>query len=259
MKLTTDKAGLYRHFQKNPVLYSYLIGDLDDFYFPLCTWPVIENEEGDIEDAVLLYNNPRFVCVQAFGQTDRFEQLLTETLPHLPDRFYCHYLKPYRDLFRQSFEEKPLSTHIKMKLKNFTPHHSEDENLRRLSMDDFDAIIDLYEAAYPDRYFDERLLATGKFFGISAGPAIIAVAGVHVYSKEYDIAVLGSIATHPDYRGRGLATRVTSRLIQELQQSVGLIALNVQHHNVPAIRCYEKLGFIKHCEYEEALFERRIP
>lgn len=257
MKPATDRTALFQHFQKDPVLYSYLIGDLDDFYFPLCSWPAIENVNGDIEDVILLYNNPRFVCVQAFGQTDRFERLLAETLPKFPDRFYCHYLKAYRKLFGHAFNETPLSTHLKMKLDTFERQHGEDGNIRRLSFADMDALFDLYEIAYPDRYFDERLLATGKFFGITKDAKIIAAAGVHVYSETYDIAVLGSIATHPDYRGRGLATKVTSRLIQELQKSVGLITLNVQHSNAPAIRCYEKLGFIKHCEYEEALFERR--
>lgn len=238
-------------------MFSYLIGDLDDFYFPLCTWPVIENDRGEIEDAILLYNNPRFVCVQAFGQTDAFPRLLAETLPRLPDRFYCHYLEPYRDLFRQSFEEEPLSTHLKMKLDTFIPHHSEVDAIRQLGIGDMGALFDLYEIAYPDRYFDERLLATGKFFGIFEASKITAVAGVHVYSDTYKIAVPGSIATHPDYRGRGLGTKVTSRLIHELQQSVDLITLNVQHHNAAAIRCYEKLGFVKHCQYEEALFVRR--
>jgi len=80
---------------------------------------------------------------------------------------------------------------------------------------------------------------------------------VHVYSKEYRTGVLGSIATHPDYRGRGLAAQVTSRLIDDLKDEVDLICLNVQGENTPAIHCYEKLGFVKTHEFEESVFEKR--
>ncbi len=257
MKFSEDKNKLYIHFLKSPVLFSYLIGDLDDFYFPLCKWPVLENEDGNIDDAILIFNNPRFVCVQALGLTSDFPKLLQDTIQHLPDSFYCHYLTEYKDIFLEQYEEKPLSSHWKMKLESYKKSHSETDDVKRLSMSDYDAVFDLYETAYPDRYFDERLLATGKFFGIFDGDKIIAIAGVHVYSKQYKIAVLGSITTHPDYRGKGLATKVSSRIIEDLKNYVELITLNVQDDNLPAIRCYEKLGFVKHCEYEEAHFTRR--
>ncbi len=257
MKLTEDKKKLFNHFQKDPVLFSYFIGDLDDFFFPLCKWPIIDNDKGDIEDALLVFNNPRFVCVQALGLTDRFTELLKDAIPQLPDRFYCHYLQEYKTVFAQHFEEKPLSTHWKMKLADYRKQHNDNDVIRKLEMSDLNPVFDLYEASYPDRYFDERLLATGKFFGMFDGAKAIAVAGVHVYSQEYKIAVLGSITTHPDYRGKGLATKVTSRIIEELQKSVDLITLNVQGDNAPAIRCYEKVGFVNHCDYEEAHFTRR--
>ena len=258
MKVTTDKARLLRHFQKDPVLFSYLIGDLDDFFFPLCTWPILETESGDIDEVILFFNNPRFVCVQALGLTNRFPELLEQSISIFPERFYCHYLPAYQDIFERHFDEQPLSMHSKMRLDTYAICHDDaDQSIRRLDMSHLDAALRLYDAAYPERYFDERLLATGKFFGYFDRDKLVSIAGVHVYSSQYKIAVLGSIATYPDYRGKGLATKVTSRLIKELLNSVAMVTLNVQGDNLPAIRCYERLGFVRHCEYKEALFTRR--
>ena len=105
------------------------------------------------------------------------------------------------------------------------------------------------------------MLATGKYFGclvddrVHADDRLLAVAGVHVCSDEYKVAVLGSIATHPEHRGRGLATTLTSHLTAELVNEGKLVCLNVKADNLPAIRCYKKLGFETIHEYEEALFE----
>ena len=35
---TTNKERLSEHFQKDPVLFAYHLGDLDDFYFKDCQW-----------------------------------------------------------------------------------------------------------------------------------------------------------------------------------------------------------------------------
>ncbi|MCP4686026.1 MAG: GNAT family N-acetyltransferase, partial [bacterium] len=46
-----------------------------------------------------------------------------------------------------------------------------------------------------------------------------------------------------------------SRLLEELTSEGKMVCLNVQQDNAAAIRCYEKLGFVKVHEYEEALYE----
>jgi predicted GNAT family acetyltransferase len=102
------------------------------------------------------------------------------------------------------------------------------------------------------------MLDTGKCFGYFGNDQLLAAAGVHVYSVEYDIAVLGNIATAPAHRGRGLGTLVTARLVSELvAENCGCICLNVKADNTAAIRCYEKLGFSTVHDYEEGLFVRR--
>jgi predicted GNAT family acetyltransferase len=78
---------------------------------------------------------------------------------------------------------------------------------------------------------------------------------VHVYSAEYRVAALGNITTHPDHRGRGLATAVTAGCCKHLLESVELIGLNVRADNAAAIRAYEKIGFEVRAVYHEWMME----
>jgi len=259
MEFTTDKNLLYRHFEKDPVLFGYHIGDLDDFYFGDCRWAANLDDEGQISESILIYDGLTVPTVLAFGSGRHLDNLLEELLPVLPDRFYCHFQREYRPIFLRRFTEEPLGTHCKMKLELPACHrlNVSYDRIVRLDLSNSEKLIDLYNRSYPGNYFDVRLLRTRKYFGYFDGGRIIAASGIHVYSDEYNIAVLGNIVTDPDYRNRGLATAVTSRLVDELLSEGKLIMLNVGAVNHPAIKCYRRLGFKKVHEYEESIFTTR--
>lgn len=259
MVFTTDKELLYRHFKKDPVLFGYHIGDLDDFYFGHCRWAVNLDDEEEIGESILIYDGLAVPTVQAFGIAGRLDRLLEELLPVLPDLFYCHFQKEYRPIFLGRFTEESLGTHHKMKLVSRAGNRPNvsDDRVVRLDITNSEDLMNLYDRSYPGNYFDVRLLSTGKYFGYFDGGRILAASGIHVYSDEYNIAVLGNIATDPDYRNRGLATAVTSRLVDELISEGRLVTLNVGAANYPAIECYRKLGFEKIHEYEESIFRSR--
>jgi predicted GNAT family acetyltransferase len=61
------------------------------------------------------------------------------------------------------------------------------------------------------------MLETGQYLGAFEGGAIVAVAGVHVYSERYGGAALGNVTTHPRHRGRGLGAAVTAALCKSLR------------------------------------------
>ena len=58
-------------------------------------------------------------------------------------------------------------------------------------------------------------------------------------------AHLARLAINPNFRGRGLARRLLSELIQNAQQQIDLkeVSLFVYSENTIAIACYEKFGF----------------
>ncbi len=253
---THNKERLLEHFRRDPVLFAYHIGDLDDFFFEHCQWGATYHKSTAIDECLLVYGGGAVPTVLAFGLSERFPDLLDEALPLLPSRFYCHYFEIYREMFAELYEETQLGSFRKMQLAEFVPHHSaaDEPHLRRLGRNDMLVLTQLYKHAYPGNYFDPRMLETGKYFGYFVDNQIVAAAGIHVYSREYNVAVLGNIATAIEQRGRGYATRVTSRLVSELADEGRLIALNVRADNEHAIKCYDNLGFVVTHDYEESIF-----
>lgn len=252
-----DKERLHTHFEKEPYLFGYHLGDLDDFYFPHCQWMVAYLDRAHIEEAVLVYTGLDTPTVLAFGLSDLFGKLMNEAVSLFPDRFFGHYQENVRDILRSLYSEKPLGTHLKMVLRNFKPSDASSGQIARLDQSHRDELQQLYDLAYPGNYFTARMLETGKYIGWLEDDRIVSAAGVHVYSPRYNMAVLGNIATDPDYRGRGLAAKVTSHLSRELVEEGIRVTLNVHHQNGAAIGCYESLGFVTEHKYEEGYFELR--
>ncbi len=256
---TRDKKRLLEHFRKDPVLFAYHMGDLDDFHFEHCQWGATYGQSPRIDDVTLLYTGLTTPTLLAFGLTDKFESLLRELIPLLPPRFHCHFQEKDRAVLTEHFAWTDLGSHQKMKLGDFRPSEKEisPEEIVRLEMEHEPALKALFAEAYPSNYFVPRMLESGKYLGYRIDDRIVAVTGIHTSSDEYKVAVLGNITTHPDFRGQGLAGALTSRLLEELTAEDKLVCLNVQQDNAAAIRCYEKLGFVKVHEYAEALYELR--
>jgi predicted GNAT family acetyltransferase len=100
--------------------------------------------------------------------------------------------------------------------------------------------------------FRQRSLELGVFYGVFDGERLLAVAGTHIVSDNERIAALGNVMTHPDYRGRGLATVATSAVCEELlDRGIEIIGLSVSRSNEAAIRVYEKIGFRCHVPFFE--------
>ena len=73
------------------------------------------------------------------------------------------------------------------------------------------------------------------------GEQVVGYVGSQSVEGEADMM---NVATHPDYRRRGIAGELVAYLIAELaEKKVHSLALEVRASNVPAIALYEKLGF----------------
>jgi ribosomal protein S18 acetylase RimI-like enzyme len=56
---------------------------------------------------------------------------------------------------------------------------------------------------------------------------------------------IGNVATHPDFRGKGLARQLVKRAIEHAREyGAGICVLEVRDDNLPAYKLYESLGFI---------------
>jgi ribosomal protein S18 acetylase RimI-like enzyme len=124
-----------------------------------------------------------------------------------------------------------------------------------LGLADLEEIMALF-GDHPDQpdAFDKSQLANGYFFGMRKGGVLRAISGTHVVSLQAGIAALGNVFTHPSWRGRGLATRLSATLLESLlQMGIPTIVLNVGMDNKPAMQTYRRLGFWPFCGYYEGV------
>lgn len=250
-----DKPRLQRHFEKDKVLFCYHLADLDDFYFPYCQWGVDYHERARIEEAILVYSRGDVPTVMAFGLSHRFPPLLEEMLPLLPPKFLANFMPESRALFHKYYQEEPLGRFLKMKLTAFNkPENNNIDEIIKLDQSHFEQLINLYQTAYPDHHFDSRMLETGYYYGIIQKNQLVGVTGVHAYSDEYRIAVLGNICVHPDFRGQNLSYRLIGHQLEQLNPAENTVCLNVKADNDPAVKVYQKLGFELSHQFESAYF-----
>ena len=254
---TRDTELLSGFFNADPALYVYLLGDLDPFFFQATQWWVTRRDV--VTSSLLLYTAFDTAVVVGLADNDDQGRLWETLLPDLPVRAHAHYRQQHEPILRRRYRVQNLGTHQRMQWNRETatldcapPGGGE---VRVLSEADRERIAALYRAAYPGAFFDERTLGIGRTIGVFAGDELAAIAACHVYSRQYSVAAIGAVATHPEYRGRGFCTAATRALIELLADDVETIALNVHCENKSAIRIYERLGFERRHYYEEAIIE----
>lgn len=259
LTILTDRAALERYLRRDTALNIYLIGDLDDFFWPHTTWYGLLNNS-QIAALALLYRPSGLptLIVLINGEFEPARALLKKLTPHLPDKVYAHLTPGIEDALAREFRLDSHGDHLKMILRS--PDRLEAVKSREsvpLTIEDKEEIEAFYAASYPGNWFDARMLETGHYWGIRLDGKMVAAGGVHVCSERYRVAALGNIATDPAYRGRGLATDVTASICRKLLGSVDAIGLNVKADNSAAIACYTRLGFEVTATYREILLVRQ--
>jgi ribosomal protein S18 acetylase RimI-like enzyme len=256
--LLHSKLQIEAALRRETALHLYEIGDLDDFFFEYTTWYGLK-DGAKVRQVALLYAAPGLPVLLALSETQQEDlaRLLAEIRPLLPRRLYLHLTPAVAPILEQDYSLESHGLHYKMLLRDPARLDNFDTSeVTQLLPDDQAEIERLYAAAYPGNWFDPRMLETGCYYGIRQDQQLVCVAGIHVYSEQYKIATLGNVTTHPDYRGRQLATLTCARLSKALLEKVEYVGLNVKADNRAAIATYQKLGFEISATYEE--FEARL-
>ncbi len=256
--LLKDRNMLKEYFCQDISLHIYSLGDLDDFYWPITTCLGLSSPAG-VEKAALLYRGeglPVLLVLDHAGNLDR--EFIEELIPLLPDKFYAHLSPGIESFFSHRCDITDCGIHQKMELQGFDFLTGPKVNqTRRIKENDLKDLIDLYQTSYPGNGFDPRLIKTGFYFGSWQDSRLISAGGVHVYSQKYNVAALGNITTHPDFRNRGFAKLITSRICRELKRNIDNIGLNVKSDNLAAIQLYSSLGFVFLSHYGEFSLKKK--
>jgi cyclic pyranopterin phosphate synthase len=237
---------------------AYLLGDLDTPFEDQCKWFGLPSVgDAGLDGLVLLYNGLSMPAVLTAGPPPAIEALMLGARQFLPRRFYANIRQEHREAVETQYTPRAWTETVRMGLHRDDWHPTEaDGPVEALTHRDTAAIMHLYRH-YPDNFFDPAQLGTGLYFGVREDGELISVAGVHVVSQTYDVAVIGNIVTHTEHRGRGLASRCVARVLSSLFAEVSHVALNVQVSNLPAIACYRRFGFVEQCKCLEGWVQAR--
>ena len=105
---------------------------------------------------------------------------------------------------------------------------------------DVPEMLELVRVTEPGPFF-QRTIELGRYVGIRRGGALAAMAGERLHFDGW--TEISAVCTAPAYRGQGLASRLVSTLVADIQHRSESVFLHVLTGNTDAIRLYEGLGF----------------
>jgi len=101
-------------------------------------------------------------------------------------------------------------------------------------------MLALTDVAFPG-FFRARTHRMGSYFGVRQDGELVAMAGERLRLEGYP--ELSAICTHPEHRGRGLATHLIHHLVRTHRRAGLTSWLHVGAPNTHAIELYSRLGF----------------
>lgn len=126
----------------------------------------------------------------------------------------------------------------------------------RLGAEHVEDVVDLY-GHVARSYFTPERLTRELYFGVYSGSTLAAAAGTHTRSLRSGVAAVGNVLTRVAFRGRGMATSVTSAVTEAALVLHRDVVLNVRQDNAPAVAVYRRLGYHVHAPYFEGPAARR--
>ncbi|MBI1186804.1 MAG: GNAT family N-acetyltransferase [Alphaproteobacteria bacterium] len=102
--------------------------------------------------------------------------------------------------------------------------------------------------------FLARTHAMGQFRGVRLDTRLAAMAGERMRLPGY--TEVSGVCTHPDFRGRGLARRLSETVAAAIQARGDTPFLHAWTTNTAAIALYEALGFVHRCIVNVAVLRR---
>jgi predicted GNAT family acetyltransferase len=102
--------------------------------------------------------------------------------------------------------------------------------------------------------FLARTHTMGSFFGIRIGGRLAAMAGERM--RFPGCTEVSGVCTHPDFRGLGLARRLSAAVAERIGSRGERPFLHAWKTNLPAISLYASLGFEIRAEVDVSVLER---
>lgn len=183
-------------------------------YFPEEVAPFVGLPNWNADDVQLLSKDlPR----------NRSFYILIEKQIHLPDKLDIKFTLPL----------------YQMECNELHPEFT-DNPVKRLGEEHISQMLELTSLTRPGP-FHNKTISLGNYIGIFDGERLIAMGGERL--KVPGFTEISAICTHPDYRGKMLASHIISLLSQQIFDKGEIPFLHTRTDNSKAISVYEKLGY----------------
>lgn len=128
-----------------------------------------------------------------------------------------------------------------------------DEDIVTLTDEDADEMLALARLTEPGPFL-RRTHVMGRFLGIRIDGRLAAMAGERLRFPGY--TEVSGVCTHPQFRGRGLARRLSAAAAAAIEARGEHPFLHAWKTNLPAISLYRSLGFEVRAEVNVAVLRR---
>jgi len=259
--------------------HAYMVGDLSAPYWsPALFYGAFDTSrptEAALRAVVLIYTPITPPPMISAGEPEAVAAIFATLIARgLVTRVMYHTLPEHQSALETHFAlDSPATSMWRMAITRaqFQPSIPVSASIRRLTGADAAAVQAVFDSGYPAEFMDGRphitadLLNNGVFYGSFSAmtinqhePLLAAIAGTHIVAVAERIATVGYVFTRPDQRGRGHATLATAAVTLALfETGIDLVVLNVKQDNPPAIRAYERIGYVRHNALFEGFAERR--
>jgi GNAT superfamily N-acetyltransferase len=232
---------------------AYALGDLDGPNRGRASWGMAYDDAGRPTALVMhhegLVPQPLFLM----GAPDGCRAILESVLK--PRDAYVQGTELHEAAIRDLYELDAPVQMLRMVVdrRAFTPFAGPAERLTALDIDDLNRLYQLgFRAGFPPSVVED-----GVYYGVRVRGRLVSAAGTHAINAREEVAVVGNVMTHTDFRGHDFAKMVTSAVTADLLDRVADVALNVHADNDPAVAAYTRLGYRTHCQLIERLARRR--
>lgn len=111
---------------------------------------------------------------------------------------------------------------------------------------DVPEMIDLADRTKPGPFLS-RTIELGRYIGLRSEGRLVAMAGERMRCGRF--VEISAVCVDPEFRGRGHAALLMSRLARDMQAAGETPFLHVLTENTGAITLYEKLGFVRRASF----------
>ena len=252
-RAVSDRGEIAAFLDRDRLFAAYALGDLDGPNRRRVAWGMAYDER-DRPTAIAMHHDglvpqPLFLMGDAAGCRAILDSVIK------PRDAYLQATELHEAALRDLYELDAPVVMLRMVVdrRTFTPFAGPAERLTALDIDDLNRLYQLgYRAGFPPSVVED-----GVYYGVRVRGRLVSAAGTHAINPREEVAVVGNVMTHVDFRGHDFAKMVTSAVTAELLDRAADVALNVHADNDPAVAAYARLGYRTHCQIIERLARRR--